>query len=62
MAGQIGLERTPDNHVAVLVVVFRLVRDLLADRGTLWLNLGDCYATGTGTVGECPGGGVQGDR
>jgi DNA modification methylase len=62
MAGQIGLERTPDDYVTALAEVFRLVRDLLADRGTLWLNLGDCYATGAGTVGECPGGGVQGDR
>lgn len=56
MAGQIGLERTPGDYVAVLVEVFRLVRDLLADQGTLWLNLGDCYATGAGTIGECPGG------
>jgi hypothetical protein len=62
MAGQIGLERTPDDYVTALVEVFRLVRDLLADQGTLWLNLGDCYATGVGAVGEHPGGGVQGDR
>ncbi|MGH8653511.1 MAG: DNA-methyltransferase [Gammaproteobacteria bacterium] len=60
--GQIGLERTPDEYVAVLVEVFRLVRDLLADDGTLWLNLGDCYATGAGMVGQCPGGGIQGER
>jgi hypothetical protein len=38
MAGQIGLERTPDDYMAVLVKVFRLVRELLADQGTLWLN------------------------
>src|ERR1700681_2230051 len=42
--GQIGLEETPADYVARLVEVFRLVRDLLADDGTLWLNLGDCYA------------------
>ncbi|MGH8584728.1 MAG: DNA-methyltransferase [Gammaproteobacteria bacterium] len=60
--GQIGLERTPDEYVAVLVEVFRLVRDLLADDGTLWLNLGDCYATGADMVGQCPGGGIQGER
>ncbi|MGH8646640.1 MAG: DNA methyltransferase [Gammaproteobacteria bacterium] len=28
----------------------------------MWLNLGDCYATGAGMVGECPGGGIQGER
>jgi len=43
-AAQIGLERTPSAYVAELVAVFRLVRDVLADDGTLWLNLGDSYA------------------
>jgi len=42
--GQIGLEQTPDEYVAQLVEVFRGVRDVLADDGTLWLNLGDSYA------------------
>jgi DNA modification methylase len=42
--GQIGLESTPDEYVASMVEVFRLVRDVLADDGTLWLNLGDSYA------------------
>jgi DNA modification methylase len=42
--GQIGLERTPDAYVATIVDVFRLVRDVLADDGTLWLNLGDSYS------------------
>lgn len=42
-AGQIGLEPTPGEYVAQLVEVFRLVRDVLADDGTLWLNLGDSY-------------------
>ncbi|MGH8653500.1 MAG: DNA-methyltransferase [Gammaproteobacteria bacterium] len=59
---QIGLERTPDEYVAVLVGVFALVRELLSADGTLWLNLGDCYATGAGMVGDCPGGGIQGER
>jgi len=35
---------------------------VLADDGTLWLNLGDCYATGAGRVGDAPGGGTQGER
>lgn len=42
--GQIGLESTPDEFVAVLVDVFREVRRVLRDEGTLWLNLGDSYA------------------
>lgn len=44
--GQIGLEQTPDEYVAELVEVFREVRRVLADDGTLWLNLGDSYAAG----------------
>lgn len=43
-AGQIGLEDTPDAFVARLVEVFREVRRVLRDDGTLWLNLGDSYA------------------
>ena len=42
--GQIGLEQTPDEYVAELVEVFREVRRVLSDDGTLWLNLGDSYA------------------
>jgi len=46
--GQIGLEQTPDDYVAELVEVFREVRRVLSDDGTLWLNLGDSYAGGGG--------------
>lgn len=42
--GQIGLEKTPGEYVAALVEVFEGVRELLADDGVLWLNLGDSYA------------------
>jgi DNA modification methylase len=42
--GQIGLEDTPDAFVAQMVEVFREVRRVLRDDGTLWLNLGDSYA------------------
>ena len=45
--GQIGLEQTPEEFVDRLVGVFREVRRVLRDDGTLWLNLGDSYATGT---------------
>jgi len=41
--GQIGLEETPEAYVAKLVAVFREVRRVLKDDGTLWLNLGDSY-------------------
>ena len=45
--GQIGLEETPDKYVERLVDVFREVKRVLRKDGTLWLNLGDSYATGT---------------
>lgn len=51
--GQIGLEPTPDEFVAALVGVFREVRRVLRDDGTLWLNLGDSYSRGFG--GGSPG-------
>ena len=44
MDDQIGLEQTPEEFVAKLVEVFREVRRVLRDDGTLWLNLGDSYA------------------
>jgi DNA modification methylase len=43
VAGQLGLERTPQEYVASMVEVFREVRRVLRDDGTLWLNLGDSY-------------------
>lgn len=42
--GQLGLEKTPEEYVAKMVAVFREVRRVLKDDGTLWLNLGDSYA------------------
>jgi len=42
--GQIGLEETPEEYIAAMVEVFSCVRDVLADDGTLWLNIGDSYA------------------
>jgi DNA modification methylase len=43
--GQIGLEPSPDEYVAAMVAVFREVRRVLRDDGTLWLNIGDSYNT-----------------
>lgn len=44
--GQIGLEKTPDEYVEKLVNVFREVKRVLKNDGTVWLNLGDSYAGG----------------
>lgn len=44
VSGQIGLEPTPEAYVAKMVEVFREVRRVLRDDGTLWLNVGDSYA------------------
>lgn len=43
--GQIGLEETPNEYIDKIVEVFREVRRVLKDDGTLWLNIGDSYAT-----------------
>ena len=40
---QIGLEQSPEEYIKQLVEVFRLVRDVLTDDGTLWVNIGDTY-------------------
>ena len=55
--GQIGLEDTPDEYVSKLVEVFREVKRVLKAPGTLWLNLGDCYAGSWGNYSpksSCP--------
>jgi len=57
---QIGLEETPAAFVAKLVEVFREVRRVLRDDGTLWLNLGDSYAGSWGAQGHKTTTGVSG--
>ena len=47
--GQIGLEESPEQFVSKLVEVFREVRRLLRDDGTLWLNIGDSYSSNPAT-------------
>lgn len=47
--GQIGLEPTPEAYVEVLVTLFREIRRVLKDDGTVWLNLGDSYWGGKGS-------------
>lgn len=44
VAGQIGLEPSPDAFVEEMVAVFAEVKRALRDDGTVWLNLGDSYA------------------
>jgi len=61
VSGQLGLESTPAEYVEKMVAVFREVRRVLRDDATLWLNLGDSYATGAGKAAS-PGGGAQGER
>jgi DNA modification methylase len=49
--GQIGLEKTPEEFIAKMVAIFRELRRVLRDDGTLWLNMGDSYA-GSGKGGK----------
>ena len=58
---QIGLDQTPEEYVAKMVAVFREVRRVLRDDGTLWLNLGDSYVN-TGMKDTSKVGGFTGDR
>ena len=46
--GQLGLEKSPEEYVARMVDVFREVRRVLRNDGTLWLNIGDSYARTAG--------------
>ncbi len=55
--GQLGLETTPEEYVARMVEIFREVRRVLRKDGTLWMNLGDCYAS----QGDRKHGGWNGD-
>jgi DNA modification methylase len=47
---QLGLEDTPEEFVENLVKVFREVKRVLRDDGTVWLNLGDSYSSGGRTT------------
>lgn len=46
----LGLEKTPEQFIGHLVLIFNEVRRVLKPTGTLWLNLGDSYCgSGTGS-------------
>lgn len=51
-SGQLGLEDTPEEYVANLVQVFREVKRVLRDDGTVWLNLGDSYYNYRPSLGQ----------
>lgn len=58
---QIGLESSPTEYIAALVRVFGEVRRVLRDDGTLWLNIGSCYAsTPPGCKGVSKSSGLNG--
>lgn len=46
--GQIGLEETPDEFISKMVAVFREVHRVLRNDGTIWVNMGDSYASNGG--------------
>lgn len=52
---QIGVERTPEEYIANLVAVFEEVRRVLKPHGTLWLNLGDSWASDSKWGGQTGG-------
>lgn len=54
--GQLGLEKNPHDYVKRLVAIMREARRVLRPEGTLWLNIGDSYASGKGSCVN-PGGG-----
>lgn len=55
VAGQIGLEPTPELFIERLVGVFQKIRRVLRDDGTLWVNLGDTYARSDSKGTRCDG-------
>jgi DNA modification methylase len=57
-SNQIGLESTPEAYVARMVGVFRELRRVLRDDGTVWLNLGDSYSSGARKTNKPSGNGV----
>lgn len=52
-AGRSASKPAPALYIAHLVEIFREVRRVLRRDGTLWLNIGDSYATGAGKAEHC---------
>lgn len=57
--GQIGKERTPEEFIERLVIVFREARRVLRENGTCWVNIGDTYAGSRKGSGEARVSGKQ---
>lgn len=53
--GQLGNEPSPEEYLANMMEVFQEVRRVLRNDGTLWLNMGDCYANDTKWGGSTGG-------
>lgn len=49
--GSLGLEPSPDLFIQHIVQVFREVRRVLRKDGTVWLNIGDSYASQPASTG-----------
>ena len=60
--GQFGLEATPGEYIERMVGVFREVKRVLRDDGTVWLNLGDSYGTKGSDWSHWKGGQTYSDR
>lgn len=58
--GQYGLEASPAEYVETMRVLFAELRRVLADDGTLWLNIGDSYSGSRGNQGRKDDGGQHG--
>jgi DNA modification methylase len=56
--GELGLERSPDQYIEHLALVFAEVRRVLRPDGSLWIVIGDSWASGKGTCFN-PGGGIN---
>lgn len=61
-AGQMGREESPAEFVGNMVQVFEEVRRVLRSDGTLWVNMGDSYATPPGSSGHQGKGGLRASR
>ena len=60
-AGQYGLEASPAEYVETMRALFAEVRRVLADDGTMWLNIGDSYGRGSRPIAQPPQG-FESDR
>ena len=52
--GQLGLEKTPEEYVKKMILLFREIKRVLKKDGTVWLNLGDSYISAKGRYSSSP--------